>query len=64
MEELMNGMMKSSLGKMAPIKEVYPSKRNAIIKPTLSQNSIPGFILFAMFLIVIPLSGSMITEKK
>jgi ABC-2 type transport system permease protein len=63
MEELMNGMMKSSLEKMANIKEVYPSKRNAFLKPTLSQNSIPGFILFAMFFIVIPLSGSMITEK-
>ena len=64
MEDVMNGMMKSSLGKMADITEVYPSKHNTILKPTLSQNSIPGFILFAMFFIVIPLSGSMITEKN
>jgi ABC-2 type transport system permease protein len=64
MEEVMNGMMKSSLDKMADITEVYPSKHNTILKPTLSQNSIPGFILFAMFFVVIPLSGSMITEKN
>jgi len=64
MEELMNGMMKSSFDKMARITEVYPSIHNTILKPTLSQNSIPGFILFAMFFIVIPLSGSMITEKN
>ena len=64
MEDVMNGMMKSSLDKMADITEVYPSKHNTILKPTLSQNSIPGFILFAMFFIVIPLSGSMITEKN
>jgi ABC-2 type transport system permease protein len=63
MEELMNSIVKSSFDKMANITEVYPSKRNVLIKPTLSQNSIPGFILFAMFFIVIPLSGSMITEK-
>lgn len=64
MESVMNEMIKSSLDNMAPVKEVYPSKNNAILKPTLSQNSIPGFILFAMFFIVIPLSGSMITEKN
>jgi ABC-2 type transport system permease protein len=34
------------------------------IKPTPIQNNVPGFILFAMFFIVIPLSGSLITEKN
>jgi ABC-2 type transport system permease protein len=63
-EELMNGLIQSSLDKMANIQELYPSKHNAVLKPTLSQNSIPGFILFAMFFIVIPLSGSMINEKN
>jgi len=63
-EELINGIIQSSIDKMANIKEVYPSKHNSVLKPTLSQNSIPGFILFAMFFIVIPLSGSMITEKN
>jgi ABC-2 type transport system permease protein len=28
------------------------------------QNNVPGFILFAMFFIVIPLAGSLITEKN
>jgi ABC-2 type transport system permease protein len=64
MEEVINGVIRSSIEKMADVKEVYPSRLNSILKPSLSQNSIPGFILFAMFFIVIPLSGSMITEKN
>jgi ABC-2 type transport system permease protein len=64
MEEVMNSLIQSSIDKMAAIQEIYPSNRNTAIKPTLSQNSIPGFILFAMFFIVIPLSGSMVTEKN
>lgn len=34
------------------------------VRPGLLQNTLPGFILFAMFFIVIPLSGSMISEKS
>jgi ABC-2 type transport system permease protein len=37
---------------------------NAVIMPTLVQNNVPAFALFAMFFIVIPLAGSLITERK
>jgi ABC-2 type transport system permease protein len=37
---------------------------NAIIKPTLVQNNVPAFALFAMFFIVIPLAGSLLTERN
>jgi len=37
---------------------------NAVIKPTLVQNNVPAFALFAMFFIVIPLAGSLLTERK
>lgn len=39
-------------------------RERSAIKPTPVQNNIPGFILFAMFFIVIPLSGSVIGEKN
>ena len=64
MEEVMNTMIKTAIDHMAPVKEIYPSKNDATLKPSLMQNTIPGFILFAMFFIVIPLSGSMINEKN
>ena len=63
-EELMRTMIRSALAQLPPVREIYPYKNYSTIKPTLSQNSIPGFILFAMFFIVIPLSGSMINEKN
>jgi len=37
---------------------------NAVIKPTLIQNNVPAFALFAMFFIVIPLAGSLLAERK
>ena len=37
---------------------------NAVIKPTLVQNNVPAFALFAMFFIVIPLAGSLLTERN
>jgi ABC-2 type transport system permease protein len=49
---------------MPPVTEIYPTHTNVSVKPSLIQNNVPGFILFAMFFIVIPLSGSMITEKN
>ena len=39
-------------------------KIGAVIKPTVSQTRVPGFTLFAMFFIVIPLTGSIITERN
>jgi len=37
---------------------------NAVIKPTLVQNNVPAFALFAMFFIVIPFAGSLLTERN
>lgn len=64
MEEVMSAMIAGALNDCTPVQEIYPSKNNPTIQPSLLQNSIPGFILFAMFFIVIPLSGSMISEKN
>jgi len=38
--------------------------RMPVIKPTLIQNNVPAFALFAMFFIVIPLAGSLLAERK
>lgn len=37
---------------------------DAVIKPTLIQNNVPAFALFAMFFIVIPLAGSLLSERN
>lgn len=47
-----------------PVKEEFAGKQDAVIKPTIVQNNVPAFALFAMFFIVIPLAGSMLTERK
>ena len=59
-----DGLIESSMKNMPPVTEIYATKEHASIKPSIIQNNIPGFILFAMFFIVIPLSGSMVTEKN
>ena len=64
MDETVDKMIRSSMDQMPPVTEVYPVKDRSVIQPSMSQNCIPGFILFAMFFIVIPLSGSMINEKS
>ena len=43
--------------------EIVTGPEQQAIQPTMLQNILPGFILFSMFFIVIPLSGSMISEK-
>jgi ABC-2 type transport system permease protein len=60
----LNGLVESGMKSMPPVTEVYATKEHSSIRPSLIQNNVPGFILFAMFFIVIPLSGSMITEKN
>jgi ABC-2 type transport system permease protein len=64
MDQTVDGLVRASLDHLTPVTEVYPVTDKSSIKPSLSQNCIPGFILFAMFFIVIPLSGSMISEKN
>jgi ABC-2 type transport system permease protein len=59
-----NSMIEANMKTMAPVTEIYATKENASIKPSIIQNNVPGFILFAMFFIVIPLAGSMVTEKN
>jgi len=58
-----DGLIESGMKNMPPVTEVYATKEHASIKPSIIQNNVPGFILFAMFFIVIPLSGSMVTER-
>ncbi len=58
-----DGLILTNMKNMPPVTEIYATKEHASIKPSIIQNNVPGFILFAMFFIVIPLSGSMVTEK-
>lgn len=58
-----DGLIATNMKNMSPVTEIYATKEHASIKPSIIQNNVPGFILFAMFFIVIPLSGSMVTEK-
>ncbi|NVO02562.1 MAG: ABC transporter permease [Bacteroidetes bacterium] len=46
------------------IKEEIAQKAESVIKPSIVQNNVPAFTLFAMFFIVIPLSGSLISERN
>lgn len=46
------------------VQEEFAKKSESFIKPSLVQNNVPGFTLFAMFFIVIPLSGSIIIERS
>jgi ABC-2 type transport system permease protein len=63
MSLVINGLIETDIKKMPRVTEIYATKEHASIKPSIIQNNVPGFILFAMFFIVIPLAGSMITEK-
>jgi ABC-2 type transport system permease protein len=58
-----NGLVETNMKNMPLVTEIFATKENSVIKPSIIQNNVPGFILFAMFFIVIPLSGSMVTEK-
>ena len=56
-------LVEKNIKNMPQVTEIYATKENSVIKPSIIQNNVPGFILFAMFFIVIPLAGSMVTEK-
>lgn len=45
------------------IEEIYARKNESVIRPTVVQNNVPAFALFAMFFIVIPLAGSIISDR-
>jgi len=63
-KSLSKQVMHSAAEKLPGISEHFALKSKSGINPTPIQNNVPGFILFAMFFIVIPLSGSMINEKN
>jgi len=46
------------------VDESYSGNTSEFIKPSITQNNVPAFSLFAMFFIVIPLAGSLIAEKN
>lgn len=57
-------MMMDGMKKLPAIKTSVALHSKSGLNPSPIQNNVPGFILFAMFFIVIPLSGSMINEKN
>lgn len=64
MKPVIEAMINKTLKNLPPVKESFPVKEKSEIRPSPIQNNVPGFILFAMFFIVIPLSGSLISEKN
>ena len=64
MRPVIIGMVNETMRKLPPVREEYAFREKSGIQPNVIQNNVPGFILFAMFFIVIPLAGSLITEKN
>jgi len=64
MQQAVSTLLSESMQKLPRIRESYALSGKSEIKPNVIQNNVPGFILFAMFFIVIPLAGNLITEKN
>jgi len=64
MKPLIDKTIEESTKKLPPVKESFAGSDLREIKPTAVQNIVPGFILFAMFFVVIPLAASIIIEKN
>ena len=64
MKMIVRSSLEQGMAAMPAVREEYERQGHAEIRPSVIQNNVPGFILFAMFFIVIPLSASMITEKN
>jgi ABC-2 type transport system permease protein len=64
MQPVIRAMVSETMQKLPPVRESYALREKSAIQPNVIQNNVPGFILFAMFFIVIPLAGSLITEKN
>jgi len=62
-QPIVSSILNEKLNNLPPVKEIMATKELSAITPNVIQNNVPGFILFAMFFIVIPLAGSIITEK-
>lgn len=50
-------------GYLLKTKEIFAIPEKSELKPSVAQNNVPAFTLFAMFFIVVPLSGFFINEK-
>ena len=44
--------------------EIFPAGKDEKAVPSTTQHNVPAWALFAMFFIVIPMSGSMIKERE
>jgi len=64
MKPLIDKSIEESTIKLPPVKESFAGSGMQELRPTAIQNIVPGFILFAMFFIVIPLAASIINEKN
>ena len=56
--------LSQNISNLAPVLKSYANLEEETLQPSMTQNNVPGFALFAMFFIVIPLAGSIITEKE
>ena len=63
MQPVVTAMVEGRMKSLPPVRESYALRERSTIQPNVIQNNVPGFILFAMFFIVIPLAGSIIAEK-
>ncbi|MCX6285720.1 MAG: ABC transporter permease [Bacteroidetes bacterium] len=63
LKPLIDKSIEESTNKLPVVQESFAGSEMQEIKPTAIQNIVPGFILFAMFFIVIPLAASIINEK-
>lgn len=64
MKPLIDRAIEESASRLPAAKESFAGSEKLEIRPTAIQNIVPGFILFAMFFIVIPLATSIISEKN
>ncbi|MDP4280996.1 MAG: ABC transporter permease [Bacteroidota bacterium] len=60
----MNNMANAAMKNMAPVETTYAQQHESLIKPTATQNNLPGYLVFAMFLIVIPVAVNIVNEKS
>lgn len=51
-------------GALLGVEEVVASDEKWVVVPTSVQQNVPAWMIFAMFLIIIPLAGSMIRERR
>lgn len=63
-QPVMEATIRGKMRNLPPVRESFALRDRSTIKPNVIQNNVPGFILFGMFFIVIPMAGSLITERS